>query len=361
MLPGLYRNFLPEFFQKTIPRETAATCADCAMWKRPGEAAYPGGIFFSRNTKCCTHYPNLPNYLIGAILSSRSSALAAGRRRVRERIKAGVSVMPHGILRPEKSTLLIKSSPNGFGKSRTLRCPFYEPRGGKCTIWPFRNAVCATWFCKYEAGQDGRGFWIALRKYLSSVEGNLIRYTLYKLGWDPAKIILPVSSQRPLTAQEIDDTGPADKTYRALWNEWVGREEELYKECYRLAAALSPNGFEKIMGITQKVLLAELKARQRVLLRPGLPERLKRNPRLHVERVGDDAYALIAYSPLDPLEVSKRVYDMLDFFDGRRPNQEARRLIRQHMQAQPTGDLLTSLYQFRILVDGSARQVEHIG
>jgi len=353
VLPRLYRNFLPKFFQKTIPRETAATCADCAMCKKPGQAAYPEGIFFSRETKCCTHYPNLPNYLVGALLSDTSSALAEGRRRVRQRIKAGVSVVPHGILRPEKSTLLIKSSPRAFGKSRTLRCPFYERRAGECTIWPFRNGVCATWFCKYEAGQDGRAFWITLRKYLSSAEGNLVRYTLFKLGWEPQNIILPDGSQRPLTAEEMDGRAPDGKTYRALWRDRAGREEELYKKCYRLVAALTPSAFEKITGITQKVLLAELKARHQVLLTPGLPRRLKRNPKLQVERVGEDSYALIGYSPLDPLEVSNRVYEMLHFFDGKRSNREACRLIRQHLEAEPTDDLLTTLYQFRILVDSS--------
>jgi len=64
----------------------------------------------------------------------------------------------------------------------------------------------------------------------------------------------------------------------------------------------------------------------------------------------EDSYFLIGYSPLDPFEVSKRVYDLLDFFDGKRTNQEVYRLIRNNMGVKPNPDLLTSFYQFRILV-----------
>jgi len=51
------------------------------------------------------------------------------------------------------------------------------------------------------------------------------------------------------------------------------------------------------------------------------------------------------------LEVSKRIYDLLDFFDGKRTNQQVCRLIRKHIGAMPDQDLLISLYQFRVLVN----------
>ena len=86
------------------------------------------------------------------------------------------------------------------------------------------------------------------------------------------------------------------------------------------------------------------------MARPRLPDRLKRNPNLCAQKTQEDAYILIGYSGLDPFEVSKRVYDVLDFFDGKRSNREARQLIREHMKAEPDDDLLISLYQLRILV-----------
>ena len=84
-------------------------------------------------------------------------------------------------------------------------------------------------------------------------------------------------------------------------------------------------------------------------MQPTLPEVLQRNPKLEVVKTSEDAYALVGYSPFDTLEISKRVYDMLDYFGGRRPVDEVRPLIRDQMGMEPTEDLILSLYQFRIL------------
>jgi hypothetical protein len=352
-LPEVYRNFLPRFFENNIPEETAATCADCAMWGGP-EPGLPGGIHFSRDSKCCTHYPNLPNYLVGGILTTTTPELEVGRYCIRKTIKGRIGVTPHGILRPKKFSLLLKNSEKEFfGRSKSLICPFYERQKGKCTIRPFWDATCNTWFCKYVAGADAWLFWTTLRKYLNNVEKILVQYTLYEIGWDPQKIILPETSNTTLTIQEVDDQPPDQKTYRDLWRDWVDREEEFYKKTFRMVSALTPRAFEKLAGISQKILLEELKVKQKNLLQPKLPKILKRNPSLRVEKKGDDSYYLIGYSPFDPLEVSKRVYDILDFFDGRRPLREACRLIRQHMGAMPDQDLLISLCQFRMLVNNN--------
>jgi len=349
-LPRVYWNFLPRFFENTIPDETAATCEDCAMGKGKGPG-FPGGVYFSKDSKCCTHYPNLPNYLVGALLSNSSSALEEGRSRIRKTIKSHIGITPYGILRPKKYLLLLKNTEKGFfGRSKSLICPFYDKKKRKCTIRPFWDATCNTWFCKYTAGEDGREFWLALKRYLNFVEKTLVQYTLYKMGWNPQKIILPESPNGPLTLQEVDDQSPDPETYQDLWKDWVGREEDFYKETFHLISTLTPKEFVNISGISQKIFLEEVKIKQKTLLNPKLPKILKRNPKLQVEKNRDDSYFLIGYSSLDPMEVSKRVYDLLDYFDGRKTNQEVYRLIRNNMGIAMEKDLLTSLYQFRILV-----------
>jgi len=321
------------------------------MWGGP-EPGFPNGIHFSRDSKCCTHYPNLPNYLIGGILSNTTPELEAGRYRIRKTIKSRIGVTPHGILRPKKYSLLLKNNEKEFfGRSKSLICPFYERQKGKCTILPFWYGICNTWFCKYVAGEDGWLFWTTLRKYLNNVEKILVQYTLYNMGWDPQRINLPELPSISLTLQEVDDQPPNQETYRDLWRDWVNREEDFYKETFRLVSALTLKTFEKIAGISQKVLLEEVKMKQKSLLKPNLPKILKRNPSLRVEKKGDESYCLVGYSALDPLEVSKRIYDLLDFFDGKRTNQQVCRLIRKHIGAMPDQDLLISLYQFRVLVN----------
>jgi len=194
-------------------------------------------------------------------------------------------------------------------------------------------------------------FWVALKRYLNGAEKALVQYTLQKMGWGIQNIILPEPSEGPLTLREVDDQPPDPKTYRELWEDWAGREEDLYKETFRLVSALTPKSFEKISGISQKILLEEVKMRQRDLLNAKIPRILKRNPNLHVEKKGDDSYCPVGYSPLDPLEVSKRIYDLLDFFDGRRTLKEACRLIQQRSGAAPDKELLTLLCQHRILLN----------
>ena len=348
-LPEIYKNFLPKFFENPIPEETAATCHDCAMWKK-SEVDQPDEFYYLKETKCCTYYPNLPNYLVGALLSDTDLSLESGRTQIRKTIQSRIGVMPYGLRCPGKLALLINNSPDAFGRSPSLLCPYYDKKEGKCMIWPFQDASCNTWFCKFAAGEDGKAFWLSLKNYLKTVEKTLIRYTLYKMGWIPKKTILEEPSDSQLKARDVDDQPLDQESYRDVWGDWVNREEEFYKETSRLVHSLTPGAFEKIGGISLRILLEEVKLRRKNLLKPKLPDRLKRNPKLEVEKMEDGFYRLVGYAPRDPLEVSKRVYDLLDFFDGRKMNKEVFRLVQKQMEAEPTEDLLTSLYQFRILV-----------
>lgn len=350
VIPELYKKFLPSFFKTRIPMETAATCDDCAMWMGP-EDGDSSDLFFSRNTKCCTYYPNLPNYHVGALLSTSSPVLLEGQNRVRKVIRSRVGVTPYGLQRPRKYALLNKNALHAFGRSKSLLCPFYEQNYGKCTVWHHRYSRCSTWFCKYSAGEDGKAFWTVFFKYLVYIEDVLVQYTLYKMGWEPGNIISPHSLEGSLTSQEIEGKPLVRKEYQKLWKDWKEREEDFYVETYRLVSEISPNIFEKISGITQKILLVELQSKCQSILNPQLPSSLKRNPKLIVNKTNRGTYFLIGYSGSDPVEVSKRIYDILDFFDGWRSNKEAIRLIRQQMHTEPSQSLLIQLYRFRILVE----------
>ena len=349
-IPHIYSHFLSGFFENAIPQETAAECFDCSMLSNDNRIL-KSGVVFSLETKCCTHYPKLPNYLIGALLDSKVPTLDEGRRRIQAKIQSQMGVEPQGIRRPPKYDLLIERAPYAFGQSKTLGCPYYEGKEGICTIWPFRNATCSTWFCKHNAGEEGRRFWSSLKQYLKLVETTLVQYSLYKMGLDLQKVINAASSNDVIKAQELDELPPDPVAYKAIWGEWAGHEEDFYKESFLLVQALDGEEFEQISGITQRILLDDLSKKLRNLVNPKLSNRLKRNPKLEVEKLSENRYALIGYSPLDPIEVPKKVYDMLDFFDGKKTNDEVCRLIRQDMNIEPAEDLLCSLYQFRILVD----------
>lgn len=98
-LPEYYHKFLPGFFRNTIPLETVATCSECPMLSEEGNDSSESE-FFSPESKCCTHYPNLYNYIVGGLLSNTDKELDEGRHRIRRQIKRRIGVTPHGVLRP---------------------------------------------------------------------------------------------------------------------------------------------------------------------------------------------------------------------------------------------------------------------
>ncbi|MBI1926266.1 hypothetical protein HYR99_18710 [Candidatus Poribacteria bacterium] len=350
LLPEVYRNFFPVSFKFTIPKETAATCENCAMCQKPGQDL-PSGHYFLPDTKCCTYHPVLRNYLVGALLNNTQPAFEEGRRRIREKINNRIGVTPHGVRPPAKYSLLYEKSRSlTFGKSQSLLCPYYEKEGGTCTVWPFREATCMTYYCKSVAGKEGHLFWATLKKYLSTVETTLGEYALYKMGWDAEKIITSISSEPSLTVEDLEDQPPSDKNYRDLWGDWVGREEDFYQETHRLVTALTPEDFERIVGISATIILEEFKKKRQEMVATTLPKTLKRNPFLQVHKCSDGTYALVSYSNTNPLQVGSLVYSILDLFDGQRSNEEVCQLSYELIEEELKEDLLTQLYQFRVLV-----------
>lgn len=349
--PDFYKSFLPRFFENDNPGETARSCSDCSMMN--SDSSMPGIISFSPHTKCCTYYPNLPNYMVGALLSDRNPELNQGRIRIRSLIRKGVAVKPHGIMRPDKFQLLIKSSVDLFGRATSLVCPCFDSKNGTCTLWPFHSSVCNTWFCKYSAGEDGRLFWNSLRNYLIHVENVLELYTLQKTGFEAAEMIVQQKDVHLISALELDDKKPDKKTYQRMWGKWAGREEEFYKETYRIVKGLNRPRFKRISGIAGEVLLRDVMKKLQKIVKPKPPAFLKRNPHLVVEKTGEDEYTLISYSRFDPITVSGRIYRIIDFFDGAKDIRATGNEILKKTKTEPSPDLLLSLYQMRVLIENN--------
>ena len=86
--------------------------------------------------------------------------------------------------------------------------------------------------------------------------------------------------------------------------------------------------------------------------RQTLPERLRRNPQLKVQRDGV-AWLLEGYSPLDPSRVGAAVYGVLDAFDGR-PRAGVVAELRAQGRPFPSEGLLRALHHHRVLVADEA-------
>lgn len=346
--PEIYRGVFPAFMETPIPDEVHATCDDCAMCSK-SENVDPGQAFFSAQTKCCTYFPSLPNYLVGGLLRDDDSALEEGRRRVRARIDQRIGIAPRGVLAPRKYDLLYRSSQNSFfGASTSMICPYYEQDSGGCTVWRFREAVCSTFFCKYVKGADGRSFWQAVKTYVTTVEQSLVNYTLLQLGFD-ADAILRADPQK-LTKAELEEVTDLTPEYRKLWGSWLGREEELYCTCAEIVEGLSREDFGRIGGVEADIKLKRVKTRHAKASNPRLPPLLQRNPGLRVTRGPTDEYMVVSFSGNQPSRMASQVYECLEYFDGRRMVDDVVEQLKAERDVTLSVELLTKLYQFRILV-----------
>lgn len=357
-LPELYRGLLPDFFrQDVVPEETKATCSRCAMCKENAEGAVESvdGVsrFFRPDTKCCTYFPRLPNYLVGALLSDDRPELAEGRRRMEARIAGRIGVTPQWVKPPAKFNFLYKNGHQFFGRAASLRCPYYGEASGGCTIWPYREAVCSTFFCKYVAGADGRKFWMSLKTYLTLTEIQLSRWTSLQLL--PDYVLSgkdrPELNTVPLGVEDLDDAPPPAKAYAELWKEHVGREAEYFRACYQLVRGLTAEGLDKLLGLDGVIELKAVETLFASSVSPRLPRTLRFNPDATVQWLPDGSVALGAYSDFDAIALPGEAYGLLVEFTGRQPVEAVRHHLREHKQADLSEDILVELYRHRILVE----------
>jgi pimeloyl-ACP methyl ester carboxylesterase len=345
-LPRIYDRILPAFFDADAPEEPKATCHDCAMC--PTAEATPGVIHFRRDTKCCTYQPHLPNYLVGAILADTEPAMAEGQRRVRAHIEGRVGVTARWLAPSRKRSALFRAARDAsFGRTLTLRCPYYvDEAGGLCSIWRHRESVCSTFFCKYDAGADGQAFWRALNDYLRHVERALVLHVVDTLAPSLAEPPRPFDQ---MSLEELEDQPPTAADYASFWGAWQGREEAFYLEAHALVAGLSRDAFDRIVGAAPAELAAVEAALRRVR-EPVLPRRLALDlyqPPIEVP----DGVIVSTYSKYEPIKLTPALFEVLREL---RPDETVdafrARLLRDHEVDVPEAMLL-SLHQLRVLIE----------
>jgi len=274
--PDIYASILPDFFHNTINDEALATCANCYKCPKSGEALEPDKKYFSPDVKCCTFYPEIPNYLVGAILSDDNPAYDEGRSRIEERISKHIGVTPHGLLRPlEYNERYIKND-SGFGTDKTLLCPYFNSEEKKCSIWVIRPPICSTWFCVYIGYDHGDEFWRANRNYLLHAENIFVYHILHQLNFDPMSTLaysFKTYNHAPIPQPNNKSEGSdlqeySQEIYDSLWGKWVGRERELYVETFRIFNSLTKSDFEFLTDIQLTVLLAHIKKMYEIVLSP---------------------------------------------------------------------------------------------
>lgn len=352
-LPPLFDAWARDLFGGPLPDETVATCHDCVMCgptlREPDR--------FLPDVKCCTFYPELPNFLIGAILSDPDPALDHGRAVLRARIEKGMAVVPMGIARTPVFGVLYQQGAGAFGKTRALRCPYFVEDSGGCGIWRYREATCATWFCRYTRGQVGREFWqLTFLPLLKGVEGALSRWCLLQLNiGDTALAAMnlpdPATQSPPiLGARELD--GTMDPGFYAVrWGAWAGREEAFYLACFEAVRGLTWAEVLQIGGIELQIQARQAWLSFQRLIQPQVPEIVKIAPFQAVELLPEFA-RLITYSAYDPVDVPRALFDLLPYLPGR-PLAESLTAISQETGVQIPDVAIQRLFDFGVLQPGS--------
>jgi hypothetical protein len=359
VLPPLYAGWMDELLGGPIPAETEATCENCAMCTEGPHRPAGSDYLFDPKTKCCTYIPELPNFLVGRILSDDDPALAAGRASVEKRLSEGLAVSPMGIGRSPTQRFMyaLTAQTQAFGRNPDLRCPHYiEGQAGNCGIWRHRNSICATWFCKYVRGAVGAHFWRSLLQLLVTAEVNLIQWCICELdlGEGSLQRVLgapgpDVPRSDPICEGELD--GRADEaTRRAVWGKWFARERAFFVECARRVEGLSWREVAGLCGTQMRVQELLVRRAYEQLLSDALPPAL-RGGSFQIVKGGRTHTRVRTYSPLDPLDVPRAVMEALPFFDGR-PTEAAVREIAMQKGMYLDESLLRKLADFQILVPG---------
>lgn len=279
---------------RSLPPERRATCHDCVMCSSDDWSAGFPELQYDPEVRCCTFVPELWNFQLGAILSDPELAGPHGHDAVRGRIRSVASqVLPLGIA-PDKDSRDNREfllSRGGFGRDETLRCPHFVVEDGACGIWRYRNATCATWFCRFERGVLGYGFWQAIRKLLQGLETTLA-----------------VAAADTLLGEQEDP---------ASFGPWTGRREAFYVACWEVVCGLT---WDDLAPRAPKGLLQRLDLVRRAFAVMDRPSVVPSHPRKHRPKALDyDDTSVLAdtYLTIDPIVLPRRLWEHLGVFDGR--------------------------------------------
>lgn len=202
--------------------ETLATCDRCAMVKPEGLTRDKGP--FLNHLKCCTYFPYIPNFSLGA-LSSEDLTKAEPR---------GV-LLPFGLFPSADEQNKIESfGHEGFGKKSELLCPYFDGAKNQCSIWANRPGVCTSYFCKSDQGQLGLDYWKDVEKYLNHFEWKLACAVIEKMSLDENTLSYSQAAISPET-----DEDEREFFISAAWGKWASKKQEFYQETRRISLEVS--------------------------------------------------------------------------------------------------------------------------
>lgn len=206
---------------------------------------------FLPHLKCCTYFPFVPNFGLGAMLLDDSPAL---RVRLKTAEAQGV-LLPMGLSASSERQVLSESfGLQGFGQQSELLCPFFDTAKLGCSVWQKRPGVCTTYFCKSDDGQPGLEMWKGVETYLNEFEWKLAGAVFERLGFTEDDMEMCKATM------SIDEAGEEREYFaRAAWRDWFDRKEELFVKSHETALTFGASEIDALLGQVTLELEADLR------------------------------------------------------------------------------------------------------
>jgi hypothetical protein len=240
----IYHSLIPDLLEIEMPEEKWADCLNCHLCANPTPERL--------DTKCCDYHPSLPNYVIGAILSDKSAALKGPQTIIRDKIAQKKGVTPFGIapsiaykkaLKEDRADKKRKNRTTEH--SRSLLCPFFDT--GMCTIHKYRADVCGSFFCYSVSSAEGKQLSNKVQSFSKNLDHKLSLHITHQLRPDLNDLV-GIDLLKDTSSLIENENNSIDNNYESLWSEWINREEDYYKQCYRMIQSLSPQNVNDILG-----------------------------------------------------------------------------------------------------------------
>lgn len=232
----LISDYLDSTFGDVNVDEKTATCDDCVCSK-----ACRGDLpFYRKDLKCCTFHPYLPNYAVGALLDADWVSVEMKNTLI-SKIKNREYALPMGIFVPLTYQVKFNNrNPSDFGNKEEFLCPYYDQGHQRCGIWKYRGAVCTSYFCTSDRGDEGLRFWELLGDYLHVGEMVFAQDCIVSMGLSPESIDaqLEYINCQSGTPEELSSNSMSEALFKHHWMEWDGDIIEFYRGCFKYISSL---------------------------------------------------------------------------------------------------------------------------
>jgi Fe-S-cluster containining protein len=214
---------------------------------------------YEDHLKCCTYFPFLTNYSLGAILESDLKS----KDLISEMIEKREFVLPLGLVPNWKYKQEFKDKALGdFGNNENLLCPFFLKSEKSCSIWPYRNSACQSFQCEYETNSPGPVYWDIYSEAFHFMEMSLSQFILGAFGYNRTQINVQLNYLEGEGSRlEPNKVALSESEFKAVWGDHYGNESQFFKMVFEFQQKMSYEDYIQVLGSEGLKLFVQLKMR----------------------------------------------------------------------------------------------------